>query len=102
MTAYLTEANFAAFCWLFVGISAIVADFTGYVRKTIIECVALAIISLGSFSRAYYVFTRHEIPADGLWIAVALAFYCVAMWYKMLWVVPRRPDYKPPRKSKFY
>ena len=102
MSDYFTEANFTALCWLFVGISAIVAEFAGYVRKTVAECIALGVISLGAFSRAYYVYMRQEILPDGFWIAVALAFYCLTMWYKMLWVVPHRPDYKPPRKSKFY
>jgi len=94
--------HLSAFCWFFVSITALIASFSGYVRKTIMEVVALAGVSLGSISRAYYVFIRETIQPDALWISIALALYCLAMWHKMLWVVPHRPDYKPPKKSKFY
>ena len=98
----LDLTHLSAACWFFVGITALVASFTGYVRKTVMEVVALAGVSLGAFSRAYYVFVRHTIQPDALWISIALALYCLAMWHKMLFVVPNRPDYRPPRKSKFY
>lgn len=89
-------------CWFFVGISSIVASFSGMLRKTVIECVALGGVSLGAFSRSYYVFQRQETQPDALWISIALAAYCLAMWYKMMWVVPHRPDYEPPPKSRYY
>lgn len=94
--------NLSSFCWLFVGCSAIVADFVGYVRKTVWECVALGLVSMGCFSRAFYVFVRQETDRDALWISVALALYCLTMWYKYIHVIPNRPDYKPPPKSPVY
>lgn len=94
--------NIESFCWLFVAWSAAIADFNGFVRKTVAECIALALISLGAFSRAYYTFVLVDVPTDTLWMSVALAFYCLTLWYKYLFVIPRRPDYKPPRKSMFY
>lgn len=94
--------NLSCFCWLFVGCSAAIADFVGYVRKTVPECVALAIVSMGAFSRAFYVFHRARIDNDALWISIGLALYCLSLWYKYIFVIPRRPDYQPPRKSRFY
>ena len=89
-------------CWFFIGVTALVASFNDMVRKTVMECVALGGVSLGAFSRSYYVYMRHETDPDALWISIALALYCLAMWYKMMWVIPHRPDYKPPPKSRFY
>lgn len=95
-------SNIAVICWLFTSVMCCVAVLCRSVRDTVLERVALGAICLGSLGRAFFVFGRGRVEVDEVWVAVALAFYCLALWWKYFWVIPRRPDYRPPHKMPRY
>lgn len=96
------ESDLAALAIFFVGCCCVFAMFYHSIRDTVLERIAFAFIALGAFSRAIYIFSVGEIPLDGAWLCYALAFYCAVIIWKHIYVIPRRPDYKPPEQMPHY
>jgi len=71
-----------ALAWLFVGFATIWATFSPKIRDTVCERIALAFISISSFSRAFFVFDGGMVPFDGVLTAVSIALYCAVIWFK--------------------
>jgi hypothetical protein len=92
-------ADMAAVGWLIVALSAIWATFHRDIRDTALERIALAIICIGAFARAFFIFGRGEIPVDGAIAPLALAFYAVIIWYKHTFVIPKRREGEPERRA---
>jgi hypothetical protein len=97
--AYIVEQ--APWAWLsvagglIVGISTTVAVFAPRVRDTLLERICLASISIGAYSRAIFIYVNAEVPVDGAWTAITLGIYCLVIWWKYCYVIPRRKDFKP-------
>ena len=71
-----------AAAWFFVGIATIWATFSPKIKDTVLERIAIAFVSITSFSRAIYVFTMGNVALDGVLTAIAIAMYCVVIWNK--------------------
>jgi hypothetical protein len=71
-----------AIAWMLVGIGAIWATFSPLIRDSVWERIALACVSLGAFSRAFYVANMGVVPLDAMFSAVAVAFYCIVIYAK--------------------
>ncbi|HEX8549912.1 MAG TPA: hypothetical protein VF681_00015 [Abditibacteriaceae bacterium] len=80
----------AAVAWFIVGCLSTWAIFSPRVRDTTLERVALTGIAFGSFSRVFFVLGRGEIPWDGVLTSVSIAFYCIVIWHKNKYVIPKR------------
>jgi hypothetical protein len=92
-------ADLAAIGWLVVALSAIWATFHRDIRDTTLERISLALICIGSFARAFFIFGRGEIPIDGAVAPIALAIYAVIIWYKHTFVIPKRRRNSPERRA---
>lgn len=88
-------ADLAIIGWLIVGITTTVAVFAPRVRDTVLERICLAAIAIGAISRAIFIYVRSEVPSDGAWTAITLGIYCIVLWWKYCYVIPRRKDFKP-------
>lgn len=93
---------FTSLCLGFVGVCALAAIIKNIFRDTVLERICIAGISMGCMSRAWYVYHVNDVPADFVWLAAFLALYCIALIIKHVWVIPNRPDYKPPDQMPRY
>ena len=95
----------AALAWAVTAFFATWGVLARYIRDTLLERIALAMISLGGFSRAFFIIGRGEIPLDGAITAYACCLYAIAIWYKYKIKIPRQraqegePERRTSRKS---
>ena len=96
------QSDLAALSIFFVGCCCVLAMFCNRIRDTVPERIAFGAVALGAFSRAAYIFASGEIPLDGAWLCYSLAFYCLVLIWKYVWVIPRRPDYRQDSELPHY
>lgn len=75
-------AALAALCWAVVGLGSLVAVVSPRINDTLSERVALSVVSIGAFGTSWRVVRSGEITDGGLWIALALAGYVAALFWK--------------------
>jgi hypothetical protein len=81
---------FGALAWFMIMGFATWATFSSSIRDTVMERIALAVIAITAASRGFFIVERGEVPLDGVLAPMAIAFYCVVIWYKHRFIIPRR------------
>jgi len=86
--------------WAVVALGTTWAVFSPKIRDTVLERIALSIISVAACSRAYYIWETKAVSIDGTVVALALGFYVLVLYWKHCFVIPRMRSW-PKRGNDF-
>ncbi len=79
-----TQAAISVACWFIASMGAAVAVFSRRIEDTVTERIGLAAISVGTFGTGCRIIKQGWVTDGGMFLAVALAFYVCALFWKHL------------------